>query len=79
MSMDTIHSAGDPEVGNLSTPVNGSAFTKAYINALPAYRRGLSPNRRGLEIGMAHGYFLYGPFAVLGPLRLTEYGPPPDV
>ena len=75
MSIDVVHSGGDPQVGNLSTPVNGSAFTKTFINALPAYRKGLSPNRRGLEVGMAHGYLLYGPFAVLGPLRLTEYGP----
>jgi photosystem I subunit 11 len=72
--MDVIQSGGDPQVGNLSTPVNGSAFTKAFINALPAYRQGLSPNRRGLEVGMAHGYLLYGPFAVLGPLRETEFG-----
>ncbi|BAQ60865.1 photosystem I subunit XI PsaL [Geminocystis sp. NIES-3708] len=75
MSTDLINCGNDPQVGNLSTPVNGSAFTKAFINALPAYRQGLSANRRGLEIGMAHGYLLYGPFAVLGPLRLTDYGP----
>ena len=75
MSIDVVNPGGDPQVGNLSTPVNGSAFTKTFINALPAYRKGLSPNRRGLEVGMAHGYLLYGPFAVLGPLRLTEYGP----
>ncbi len=73
MSMDVIQSGGDPQVGNLSTPVNGSAFTKTFINALPAYRQGLSPNRRGLEVGMAHGYLLYGPFALLGPLRDTEF------
>jgi photosystem I subunit 11 len=72
--MDVIQSGGDPQVGNLSTPLNGSAFSKAFINALPAYRQGLSPNRRGLEIGMAHGYFLYGPFAVLGPLRDSDLG-----
>lgn len=75
MTMDAINSGGNPQVGNLCTPVNGSAFTKAYINALPAYRPGLSPNRRGLEIGMAHGYLLYGPFAVLGPLRFDDFGP----
>ena len=62
MSMDVIQPSGDPQVGNLSTPLNGSAFSKAFINALPAYRQGLSPNRRGLEIGMSHGYLLYGPF-----------------
>jgi photosystem I subunit 11 len=73
MSMDVVQSGGDPQVGNLSTPINGSAFTKTFINALPAYRQGLSPNRRGLEVGMAHGYLLYGPFALLGPLRDTEF------
>lgn len=73
MSIDVICSGGDPQVGNLCTPVNGSAFTKTFINALPAYRQGLSPNRRGLEIGMAHGYLLYGPFALLGPLRDSDF------
>lgn len=65
----------DPQVGNVATPINASGFTKALINNLPAYRQGLSPNRRGLEVGMAHGYFLYGPFALLGPLRDTDIGP----
>ncbi|MGY6529705.1 MAG: photosystem I reaction center subunit XI [Cyanobacterium sp.] len=74
MSSNVVNSGGDPQVGNLSTPINGSGFTKAFINGLPAYRKGLSPNRRGLEIGMAHGYFLYGPFALLGPLRDTDFG-----
>jgi photosystem I subunit 11 len=74
MSTEMIQSGGDPQVGNLATPLNSSGFSKAFINALPAYRPGLSPNRRGLEIGMAHGYLLYGPFAILGPLRLSEYG-----
>ena len=62
----------DPQLGNLSTPVSDSAIDKAFIGNLPAYRAGLSPSRRGLEIGMAHGYFIYGPFALLGPLRNTE-------
>ncbi len=64
----------DPQLGNLSTPVSDSALVKAFIGNLPAYRKGLSPSRRGLEIGMAHGYFIYGPFALLGPLRNTELG-----
>ncbi len=63
---------GDPQLGNLSTPISDSAIVKAFIGNLPAYRKGLSPSRRGLEIGMAHGYFIYGPFALLGPLRNTE-------
>jgi photosystem I subunit 11 len=29
---------------------------------------------RGLEIGMAHGYFLVGPEVVIGPLRETAHG-----
>nr|UAD84146.1 photosystem I reaction center subunit XI [Gracilaria changii] len=62
----------DPFVGNLSTPVSTSTFTKGLLSNLPAYRRGLSPLLRGLEIGMAHGYFLVGPFDKLGPLRNTE-------
>jgi photosystem I subunit 11 len=64
--------AGNPQVGNFETPINSSAFTKTFINNLPAYRRGLSPFRRALEIGMAHGYWLIGPFAKLGPLRDTD-------
>ena len=39
---------------------------------LPIYRNGLSAIARGLEIGMAHGYLLLGPFFKLGPLRNTD-------
>lgn len=59
----------DPSVGHLSTPISNSAATKAFLGNLPAYRPGLSPLLRGLEVGMAHGYFLVGPFDKLGPLR----------
>ena len=59
----------DPFVGNLSTPVTTSTATKLYLGNLPIYRKGLSPLLRGLEIGMAHGYFLVGPFYITGPLR----------
>ncbi|MBP5971713.1 photosystem I reaction center protein subunit XI [Brasilonema sp. CT11] len=61
----------DPQRGNLETPVNSSPLVKWFINNLPAYRPGLTPFRRGLEVGMAHGYWLFGPFAKLGPLRDT--------
>lgn len=71
-SSEVVHAGGDPQVGNLATPINSSAFTRAFINNLPAYRSGLSAQRRGLEVGMAHGYLLYGPFAVLGPLRDSD-------
>ncbi|CAM9094427.1 unnamed protein product [Discosporangium mesarthrocarpum] len=62
----------DPSVGHLSTPITTSAATKAFLGSLPAYRTGLSPLLRGLEIGMAHGYLLVGPFDKLGPLRNSE-------
>lgn len=70
--MDAVTHGGDPQVGNLATPLNSSTFSKAFIRNLPAYRAGLSANRRGLEVGMAHGYFLYGPFIILGPLRGSD-------
>lgn len=69
---EVVHEAGDPQIGNLATPINASGFTHAFINNLPAYRKGLSSFRRGLEVGMAHGYFLIGPFAKLGPLRDSD-------
>ena len=59
----------DPFVGHLATPITSSAVTRAILQNLPAYRVGLTPLLRGLEIGLAHGYFLMGPFATLGPLR----------
>ncbi|MBW4612057.1 MAG: photosystem I reaction center protein subunit XI [Desmonostoc vinosum HA7617-LM4] len=62
---------GDSQLGNLETPVNSSPAVKWFINNLPAYRPGITPFRRGLEVGMAHGYLLFGPFAKLGPLRDT--------
>jgi photosystem I subunit 11 len=68
-----VHHTGDPQVGNLATPVNSSDIVKAFIGNLPAYRPGLSANRRGLEVGMAHGYLLLGPFTTLGPLRDSEH------
>lgn len=63
----------DPFTGHLSTPISDSSFTRAFIGNLPAYRKGLSPILRGLEVGAAHGYFLVGPWTILGPLRETEY------
>lgn len=62
----------DPFVGNLATPISTSSFTKNFLINLPAYRVGLSPLLRGLEVGVAHGYFLLGPFYKLGPLRNSD-------
>ncbi|MBD1911513.1 MULTISPECIES: photosystem I reaction center subunit XI [unclassified Leptolyngbya] len=71
--MDVVKPAGDPQIGNLATPINSSGFTKALINNLPAYRAGLSAQRRGLEVGMAHGYLLFGPFALTSQFRNTPF------
>jgi photosystem I subunit 11 len=64
---------GDPFTGHLSTPISDSDFTRAFIGNLPAYRKGLSPILRGLEIGLAHGYFIIGPWVKLGPLRDSDF------
>jgi photosystem I subunit 11 len=70
---EVVFPAGrDPQRGNLETPINNSSLVKWFINNLPAYRQGITPWRRGLEVGMAHGYWLIGPFAKLGPLRDTD-------
>jgi len=63
---------GDPFVGHLSTPITTSSITKNYLSLLPAYKIGLSPLLRGINIGFVHGYFLLGPFVKLGPLRDSE-------
>ena len=70
---EVVFAAGDPQIGNLATPVNSSGVVTALIRNLPAYRKGLSAQRRGLEVGMAHGYLLIGPFAKLGPLRDSDH------
>lgn len=68
--MDYIRTFNDdPCEGHLSTPISDSPVTRLFINNLPINRPGLSPLLRGLEIGLAHGYFLVGPETVVGPLR----------
>lgn len=72
-SFDVVSSfGGDPFVGHLSTPITTSTLTKTYLSLLPAYKAGLSPLLRGINIGVAHGYFLLGPFVKLGPLRDSQ-------
>lgn len=63
---------GDVFVGHLSTPITTSNLTKTYLGLLPAYKTGLSPLLRGINVGFAHGYFLLGPFVKFGPLRDSE-------
>ena len=62
----------DPFVGHLSTPITTSSLTKTYLSLLPAYKPGLSPLLRGINIGYVHGYFLLGPFIDFGPLRNSD-------
>lgn len=69
MTQDSVQPADDPQIGNVSTPINSSDLTKTFLSNLSIYRAGLTARRRGLEIGIAHGYILFGPFASLGPLR----------
>jgi len=62
----------EPFAGDLvQTPVTDGRWSKQYIANMAFYREGLAPWQRGIEIGMAHGYFLIGPFVSLGPLRNT--------
>lgn len=69
-SFDVVSSyQGDPFVGNLATPITTSTITRTYLSLLPAYKSGLSPLLRGINIGFVHGYLLLGPFVQLGPLR----------
>ena len=59
--------AGD----QVQTLLENGRWSKQFLSNLAFYREGLKPWQRGLEIGMAHGYFLIGPFTSLGPLRNT--------
>ncbi|BAS59262.1 MULTISPECIES: photosystem I reaction center subunit XI [Leptolyngbya] len=68
---EVVSPGADIYDGNLSTPINSSPLVKSYLSALPAYRQGLSPQRRGLEVGFFHGLWIILPFTLLGPLRDT--------
>ena len=62
----------EPFAGDqVQTLLENGRFSKQFLSNLAFYREGLKPWQRGLEIGMAHGYFLIGPFTSLGPLRNT--------
>merc|ERR1712164_202983 len=63
---------GDPFIGMLETPVTSAPVVANYLSNLPAYRVGVSPLLRGVEGGLAHGFFLPGPFIKLGPLRNVD-------
>mmetsp|Transcript_15693 Transcript_15693/g.43911 ORF Transcript_15693/g.43911 Transcript_15693/m.43911 type:complete len:205 (-) Transcript_15693:61-675(-) len=65
---------GDPFIGMLETPVTSAPIVAGYLSNLPAYRTGVAPVLRGVEIGLAHGFLVAGPFIKLGPLRDTDAG-----
>uniref|UniRef100_A0A061SCY8 Photosystem I reaction center subunit XI, chloroplastic n=1 Tax=Tetraselmis sp. GSL018 TaxID=582737 RepID=A0A061SCY8_9CHLO len=65
---------GDPFIGMLETPVTSAPIVANYLSNLPAYRTGVAPVLRGVEIGLAHGFLVAGPFIKLGPLRNTDAG-----
>merc|ERR1719161_3466895 len=52
---------GDPYIGMLETPVTTEPMVVKYLSNLPANRVGVTPLQRGVEIGLAHGFFLPGP------------------
>jgi photosystem I subunit XI len=71
---EVVHPVADVQYGDLLTPINSSPFVKAIMSNLSAYRSGLSPLRRGIEVGVTHGYWLVCPFAKFNPLRYTSVG-----
>lgn len=71
---EVVHPVADSQYGDLMTPINSSPFVKGLMSNLSAYRSGLSPLRRGIEVGVTHGYWLVCPFAKFNPLRYTSVG-----
>lgn len=67
---------GDPFIGMLETPVTSAPIVAGFLSNLPAYRTGVSPLLRGVEIGLTHGFLVAGPFIKLGPLRDYSGGTP---
>lgn len=67
---------GDPFIGSLETPVTSSPLVAWYLSNLPGYRTAVNPLLRGVEVGLAHGFLLVGPFVKTGPLRNTDIAGP---
>merc|ERR1712087_671199 len=63
---------GDPFIGMLETPITSAPIVTKYLSYLPCYRLSVSTNARGVEVGLAHGFFMPGPFIKFGPLRNVE-------
>ncbi|KAJ4968416.1 hypothetical protein NE237_015117 [Protea cynaroides] len=54
-------------------PVTSSPLIAWYLSNLPSSWMAVNPLLRGVEVGLAHGLLLVGPFVKTGPLRNTEY------
>jgi photosystem II CP43 chlorophyll apoprotein len=63
---DLIQPPQTRQANNMAASIDSKDFTLNFLKYLPIYRPGVNSFSRGLEIGMAHGYWLIGPFAVLG-------------
>lgn len=61
---------GNRPNSNQASLLTSEDLTLKFLKYLPIYRPGISSLARGLEIGMAHGYWLVGPFATLASLGL---------
>lgn len=46
----------------LETPVTSDEVVTWFLSNLPAYKSAVSPVTRGVEIGLAHGFFISGPW-----------------
>ena len=45
---------------SVQTPVTSSPLVAGFLSNLPAYRIGVSPVLRGVEIGLVHGLLVTG-------------------
>ena len=56
---------GDPFIGMLETPVTSAPIVANFLSSLPAYRTGVSPLLRGVEVGLVHGLLITGVWPML--------------
>lgn len=56
----------------LETPVTSNPEVVNFLSNLPAYRTGVSPLLRGVEVGLAHGFLLPGPFIKVGSVACLQ-------
>lgn len=63
---------GSSEALSPQPALSAAPQVASFLSNLPAYRTGVSPLLRGVEIGLTHGFFVAGPFIKLGPLRDTD-------